>query len=81
MDDKENILRDIGQLEYQSVQIDGLLRDFMNRGDCNITCTENEHICSLRIFHNFVTTIRQKIINNIETLQAEVEQIEAQATI
>ena len=80
MDNKENILRDIGQLEYQLIQIDGLLRDFMRRGDCSVTCTNDEHICSLRIFHNYVKTLRQKIINKIETLQAEVEQIEAQTT-
>ena len=80
MDTREELLRKIGQLEYQLLQIDALFREFMQRGDCSIMCTEDAHVCALRIMHNFVKRLRQRVVNKIESLQAEIDQEQLQST-
>ena len=79
MERREEILREIGQLEYQLIEINGLFREFLARGDCTLLCTFDMHVCALRVIHNFVKRLRERMLKRIETLQIEMDQIRVES--
>ena len=74
MSDRIDIAQEILSLEQQLQGLNEIFSEFLTRSQCEYLCQEENHVCALRIIHNFVIKLRNRIRNQIEVLKNQLNQ-------